>query len=151
MQASSVKIGSKIMMVMGVYTLVISLLWIFLTELMFVSDIKAFTGHTWSDFLVSSPKFAELYMITKRLLGITLFLISLLIVFITQKSYSRGERWSWYALLIAGIVTWGGLITYRAVIGYLVSRSLVTFIIGLALFLIGIILPAKAILGKKSA
>lgn len=99
MQASSVKIGSKIMMVMGVYTLVISLLWIFLTELMFVSDIKAFTGHTWSDFLVSSPKFAELYMITKRLLGITLFLISLLIVFITQKSYSRGERWSWYALL----------------------------------------------------
>ena len=150
MQGSSVKIASKVMFAMGIYTLTISLFWIFLTESLFVSDFAAFTGQSYSDYLVSSPKPAELYMITKKLLGIAMFLISLLIILITRKSYSRAEKWSWYALLITGIVTWGSLITSRIVIGYL-SKGLVTALIGVALFVIGIAPPAKAILGRESA
>jgi len=146
---SSVKIGSKVMLVMGVYTLVVSLLWIFLTEVAFVSDVAVYTGQTWSEFLASSPKHAELYIITKKLLGIELLLASALIILIAQKSYSRGEKWSWYALLIAGILTWGSLIGYRIVIGYVESIGIMTFLIGIILFVIGVALPAKAILGKK--
>lgn len=149
MQTSSVKIASKVMFAMGMYTLVMSLFWIFLTEVIFVSDFLAYTGQSYSDFLASNPKPAELYIITKKLFGIAMFLISLLIILITQKSYSRGEKWSWYALLIAGTTLWGSLIGYRIVIGYL-APSIVTFIIGAALFVIGIALPAKEILGKKS-
>jgi ABC-type multidrug transport system permease subunit len=92
------------------------------------------------------PKPAELYMITKKLWGLTMLLTSFLIIFITRKSYSKGEKWSWYALLIAGTMLWGSLIGYRIVIGYL-APSIVTFIIGAALFVIGIALPAKEILG----
>ncbi len=149
MQASSVKIASKVMFAMGIYAFILSLFWIFLTESMFVSDFAAYTGQSWSDFLASSPKTAELYIITKKLIGIEILLISLLIILITQKSYSRAEKWSWYALLIAGIITWGSLIGYRIVIGYWASIGLVTFIIGVALFVIGITLPAKEILGKN--
>ncbi|MCP8311630.1 MAG: hypothetical protein L6M37_01590 [Candidatus Methylarchaceae archaeon HK02M1] len=149
MQASSVKIASKVMFIMGIYALAISLFWIFLTELMFMSDYAAYTGQSWSDFLASSLKPAEIYLITKRLLGVEIFLISLLIIFVTLKSYSKAEKWSWYALLIAGIILWGSLIGYRIVIGYL-APSIVTFIIGLVLFVVGITLPAKAILSKKS-
>jgi hypothetical protein len=72
-------------------------------------------------------------------------------IFITQKSYSRGEKWSWYALLIAGIITWGSLIGYKVAIGYFEpTTSSMTFIIGAILFAIGIVLPAKAFLSKKS-
>ena len=149
MQASSVKIGSKVMLVMGVYTLVVSLLWIFVTEVAFVSDVAVYTGQTWSDFLASSPKHAQLYIITKKLLGIELLLASILTIFITQKSYVKAEKWSWYALSIAGILTWGSLIAYRIVIGYLESIGIMTFLVGIILFVIGIALPAKAILGKK--
>ena len=149
MQKSSVKTASKIMLAMGMYALIMSLFWIFLTEVIFVSDFLGYTGQSYSDFLASSPKPAEIYMITKKLLGITLSLISLLIILITQKSYSRAEKWSWYALLIAGFILWGSLIGYRIVIGYL-APSIVTFIIGAALFIIGILLPAKEILDKKS-
>jgi len=149
MQKSSVKTASKIMLAMGMYALIMSLFWIFLTEVIFVSDFLGYTGQSYSDFLASSPKPAEIYMITKKLLGITLSLISLLIILITQKSYSRAEKWSWYALLIAGIILWGSLIGYRIVIGYL-APSIVTFVIGAALFFIGILLPAKEILDKKS-
>jgi hypothetical protein len=145
MQTSSVKIASKVMYVMGIYTLVMSLFWIFLTEVIFVSDFLAFTGQSYADFLASSPESAELYIITKKLWGVTMLLISLLIIFITKKSYSKAEKWSWYALLITGIMLWGSLMGYRFVIGY-VAPSIVTFVIGTALFVIGIALPAKEIL-----
>jgi len=121
--------------------------WIFLTEVIFVSDFLAFTGQSYADYLASNPKTAELYMITKKLWGVTMLLIGLLIIFITQKSYSKGEKWSWYALLIAGITLWGSLIGYRIVIGYL-APSIVTFIIGTILFVIGILLPVKEIFSK---
>ena len=145
MQTSSVKIASKVMYAMGIYTLVMSLFWIFLTDVIFVSDFLAFTGQSYADYLASSPKTAELYMITKKLWGVTMLLIGLLIIFITQKSYSKAEKWSWYALLIAGTTLWGSLIGYRFIIGY-IAPSIVTFIIGTALFVIGIALPAKEIL-----
>jgi len=156
MQASSVKTGSTVMMGMGVYTLVISLLWIFLTEAGFTSDFAAYTGQTYSEYLASSPRHAEMYLITKRLIGVELFPISVLIVLITQKSYSRGEKWSWYALLIAGVVVWGSLIGYRIAIGYfgfdtpLRASSSMTPIVGLVLLIVGLGLPARTVFGKTS-
>jgi hypothetical protein len=149
MQSSSIRRGSWIMYAMGIYTLVMSLFWIFLTEVVFVSDFLAFTGQSYADYLASSPNFAEIYMITKKLWGITMLLASIIIIFITKKSFSKGEKWSWYALLIAGVILWGSLIGYRFAIGY-VAPSIVTFLIGTALFIIGIILPAKEILSKPS-
>ena len=65
MQNSSVKIASIIMTAMGIFTLVISLLWIFVTEVGFVSDFEAYTGTTFADYLASSPKHAEIYIITR--------------------------------------------------------------------------------------
>ena len=150
-QTSSVKIASKIMMAMGIYALVVSLFWIFLTEVMFVSDFAAYTGQSLSDAFADGSKSAELWFIAKRLIGVELLPISLLMIFITPKSYSRGEKWSWYALLIAGIITWGSLIGYKVAIGYFEpTTSSMTFIIGAILFAIGIVLPAKAFLSKKS-
>ncbi len=152
MQESSIKIGAKVMLVMGIYSLVLSLSWIFLTEVMFVSIFKGYTGESLSDALASGSKSAELWLVAQRLIGAILLPVSLLMIFICQKSYSRGERWSWYALLMAGSITWGSLIGYKVVTGYFeATPSSLTFIIGAILFVIGITLPAKAILGKKTA
>lgn len=135
---------------MGVYALVISLLWIFQTEVMFVSIYEGYTGQSLSDAIAAGSKSAELWLITQRLIGVELLSTSILIIFVCQKSYSRGEKWSWYALLMAGIVTWGSLIGYKVVTGYFeATLSSLTFIIGAILFVIGITLPAKAILGNK--
>ena len=149
MQSSSIRKGSWVMYAMCIYTLVMSLSWILLTDVVFVSDFLAFTGETYADYLATSSSFAEIYMITKKLWGVTMLLVSLLMIFITRKSYSKGEKWSWYALLIAGVMLWGSLIGYRFVIRY-VAPSIVTFLIGAVLFVIGIMLPAKQILRKSS-
>ena len=155
MQDSLVKIASIIMTAMGVFTLVISLLWIFMTEVGFVSDFEAYTGSTYTDYLASSPKFAEIYIITKRLIGVEMFPISILIILITQKSYSKTEKWSWYALLITGTILWGSLLAYRISIGYfsfdtpLRASSSMTPIVGLILLIVGLALPAKKFLSKS--
>jgi len=148
LKKSSLRIASTVMFGMGIYVIVMSLFWIFLTEIIFVSDFLGFTGQSYAEFLTSSPLEAEIYMVTKKLLGVFLLLIGILIVMITRKSYSKGEKWSWYALLITGAMLWGSLIGYRVVIGY-VAPSIITFVIGAALFVIGVTLPAKEILGKK--
>ena len=151
MPKSSVKIGSSIMMAMAVFALVISILWVSITEVMFVSDFLAYTGQDLSDALVAGSKSAELWLVTKRLWGVELLAISLLMMFITAKSYAKGEKWSWYALLVTGCILWGSLIGYKVAIGYFQPTiSSMTFIVGAILFAIGIALPAKAILGKES-
>ncbi len=80
------------MMAMGVFTLVISLLWISITEVMFASDFLAYTGQDRSDALAQGSRSAELWLVTKRLWGVELLAIGLLILFITAKSYGRGRN-----------------------------------------------------------
>ena len=151
MPKSAVKIGSSIMMAMAVFALVISILWVFITEVMFVSDFLAYTGQSLSDALTAGSEAAELWLLTKRLWGVELIAISLMVIFITAKSYSKGEKWSWYALLVIGCILWGSLIGYKVAISYFQpTMSSMTFIVGAILYAIGIAVPAKAILSKKS-
>ena len=95
------------MMAMTVYALVVSLLWVSITEILFVSDFLAFTGYDLSGSLASGSKSAELWLLTKRFWGVELLAASLLMIFITAKSYNKGEKWSWYALLVTSCIFWG--------------------------------------------
>ena len=148
---SSLKIGHSIMMAMAVFAFVVFILWIFITEIMFVSDYLAYTGTSLSDALSAGSKSAELWLTTKRLWGVGLLGISVLMMFVTVKSYSKGEKWSWYALLFTGCILWGSLIGYKVAIGYFqLSMSSMPFIVGAILYAIGLAVPAKAILREKS-
>ena len=151
MSKAYLKIGSSIMMAMAVFAFIVSLLWLSITEVMFISDFLAYTGENLSDALAQGSKPAELWLLTKRIWGVELLAISLLMIFITEKSYKKGEKWSWYALLVTGCIFWGSLIGYKLAIGYFQPTvSSMTFIVGAILFAIGITVPAKAILSKKS-
>ena len=118
-----IKVGSTFINIMGYFMLVLSFLWIFATEVMFISDVGVYTGQTWTEFLANSPLEATLYIITKKLLGVQLIAVSILVIFINQKGYSKGEKWAWYALLIAGGIPWISIIVYRFIIGYIASAG----------------------------
>ncbi len=63
----------------------------------------------------------------------------------------KGEKWAWFALLLAGILTWGSLIGYKIAIGYFnPDPSSLTFVVGALLCLAGLAISARAILGKQS-
>ena len=149
MQASSVKVAWKLMLALGIYIAVIGLLLIFLTKTMFIPDFTSFTAQSWSDFIASNPKPAELFMTVVRLLGAMAVVAGLFVALMAWKSYRKAEKWSWYTLLVTGIIGWGSSLTYYIAVGDLMG--LVMVYVGIVLFVIGITLPAKAILGKKAA
>ena len=116
---------------------------------MFAPDFTSFTAQSWSDFLTGNPKPAELFIIMQRLLGVMSFLAGLFVALMAWKSYSKAEKWSWYTLLVTGVIGWGSWVSYYIVIGDPIGR--VTTIAGAVAFVVAIALPAKAILGKKAA
>jgi hypothetical protein len=148
MPRSKLEVGSFFMLFMGFFILIMSVLWIFLTEIMFVSDFKWYTGQNYADYLDISREFAEIYIITKKLIGFILLANGVLVIFITQKGYRKAEKWSWYALLISGTMTWGTFIVYKIFIGYL-GGSMITFVVGATLLALGLAFPAKEILSEK--
>ena len=148
-QVRLIKIGWKVMLAMGIYMLVVGLLYIFLTKPTFLDDFTSFTAKSWSDFLTNNPEPAQLSVMRQRLLGAMVLVAALFIVLIAWKSYSKAEKWSWYALLATNTIGWASWLAY-----FIVIRSLMEVVlaaIGIVLFVIGIALPAKAILGKKAA
>jgi len=149
MQASSVKIAWKLMLVMGIYTAIIGLLLIFQTKTLFAPDFTAFTAESWSDFLAASPKLAELFIIMQRQVGAMTLIVGLFITLMSWKSYSKAEKWAWYTLLVTGVIGWGSAVAYYVVVGESIGRIMT--IAGAVVFVIAIALPAKAILGKKAA
>ncbi|MFX0137713.1 MAG: hypothetical protein ACFFDN_29000 [Candidatus Hodarchaeota archaeon] len=148
MKRSKLEIGSFFMVFLGVYTIIISFLWIFLTEIMFVSDFAYYTGQTYQQYLANEPELAQMYIITKKLIGFILLANGIMILLITQKSYRKAEKWSWFALLIGGNISWGTFIVYKIYIGY-IGISMITFAVGAALLVVGLVFPIKEILVKK--
>lgn len=150
MQTKSRKIGGLFMEIQAYYALVLALAWVFVTRIMFVSIYAGYTGQTLADAIASGSKSAGLWLITQRTIGFPLLAASVLMLFVARNSYKKGEKWSWFALLIAGIVTWGGLIGYKITSGYFdPTPSSLTFVIGAILFLVGIAAPAKTILSRR--
>ena len=124
-----------------------SILWVFATDIVFVSDFMGYTGSSFADYKLSAPNSANIYIITKKLIGLMILASGVMTLFITHNSYSNGEKWSWYALLSLAVIIWGSLLGYRVYIGY-VAPSMITFILGLVLNLAGLIIPAKEFLEK---
>jgi len=71
--------------------------------------------------------------------GILLATTAAAIIGITLGSYRKAERWSWWCLLVVGIMP-------------LLSCTIEVFtLVGWVLFILAIVIPARAILGKKAA
>jgi hypothetical protein len=147
MKKSKLEIGSFFINFMGFYILVMAILWIFATEIMFVSDFQVFTGTAYADYLTSDPIYAQMYIITKKLIGFIFLTDGIFVLFINYKIYRKGEKWSWYALLIGGSIPWATFIIYKIFIGYY-GGSMFIFVIGAVLLVLGLAFPAKELLKK---
>ena len=140
--SKEMKIGSTLMFGMGIFALVIGIMWVLITDIMFVSDFEVFTGTPYSDYLIQAPAFAEFYLITKKLVGLFIAIVAIQILFVSKVGFERGEKWSWYFELLAGGLLWGTLLGYRAFIGYL-GGSTITFVAGIVLWILALLIPRK--------
>jgi len=144
---NNLKLGTFFMNFMGFYMVGMGVLMIFVTEIMFISDFFEYTGTTYAQYLVSDQLFAEIFILQKKVMGFMICGIGALVLFIVRMGYRKGEKWAWYALLLAGCLVWGTFIGYKILIMYY-GGSMITFVVGAVLLVLGLIFPAKEILKK---
>ena len=132
---------------MGWYIVGMGLLMIFLTEIMFISDFGVYTGVTYQQYFISDQIFAEIFILQKKVMGFMVCGVGALVLFIVRMGYRKGDKWAWFALLIAGCLVWGAFIGYKLIIMYY-GGSMITFVVGAVLRVLGLIFPSKELLRK---
>lgn len=148
MESKALGIGWKVMLVMGIYVIILGLLWLFGTAGMMAPGFTSATGQAWSNFVAGHPKVADYLIMTGRLSAAFGLAIGILVVFVAWNGYRKAEKWSWYAFLVVGTIAWGGALADQISTGS--PMGIVIMTIGVILFLIGLLVPAKAILSGKA-
>ncbi|MFQ6127241.1 MAG: hypothetical protein ACE5R6_21930 [Candidatus Heimdallarchaeota archaeon] len=110
-------------------------------ELPTVSQIRGFSPEL-VDFIEFTTIFEGLYLLTAAL---TLSVISLI-------PYRNGEKWAWYATLVIGGIILFGLLILFSIVPFNIARTFLPLgVILTVLWIAGLALPAKEILGKPSS
>ena len=148
MESKALKTGSIVMVVMSVYGLILGLAWLFAAKALTTPVFDTFTGQTWSDFVTANAKAADLWTMNTRLTAAFALAVSILGIFVALTSYRKGEKWSWFAFLVPGIIVWGSNVAYYVALASVMNT--VIALIGLVLLVIGLVIPAKAILGARA-
>jgi hypothetical protein len=101
---------------------------------------------TISEIRVFSPELLDFMLFVTQTYGLFVLFGSLLFCIVALIPYRKGEKWAWYAMLVTGAIVTGAMIIMMA---YMTAHATVSIIM-IILWIAGLVLPAKEILGKPS-
>ena len=102
MESRSVSIAWKIMMITNAVLLVFGLAFTFIPDVIYATGFNMYTGQNWNSFASSNSSVADLILLTAgRMFGVHILVLTILSFAVTVYGFRKGERWSWYTLLIA--------------------------------------------------
>ena len=137
----SIKIGTIILLVMFIIGTVYGLYSIIYAESTAESNYSLYTGKAWSEIIVSNPKLAQLYTEIIRLAG------GLGIALQIAGFFRKGKKWAWFCILFITLIGWISVLAHDIFIKD--SNFIIVDCVGLALLILGLVIPAKAVLGKQ--
>ena len=111
-------------------------------------------GVTLSQIRDLSPRLVDYIELGVKLRGLFFIILGLFWSVISLIPYRKGEKWAWYAMLVIGGIFPSGwlILTYTGIsLGVYASPWIILGIIWLILWMVGLALPAKEILGKPSS
>lgn len=147
MEERSIKIAWKVYLVYGIYIALIGILALAFPKSLYLGQFASFTGGSFAQFAAENARIGSFIGLAFRAYGCMTLLVGIFKIFIALYPYRKGEAWSWWLILIIGVVAYSFLFSYSFVV-----RDLATFIFcttAFVLFLIALLLPARAILSKK--
>jgi len=76
------------------------------------AEYIGFTGYSWSEFIATAPRTADLLTLIFRMYGIYGVAFSLMAIAIAVTAFRRGDRWAWWALLVGNTLTYISAMTF---------------------------------------
>ena len=145
MLSTILNVGSALLFVVGIISVFFGLYSTFLPSSVMLSN-EDLLGMTVTELHNFSPKVVDYMELYHQLWGVYLLSFALSLWVISLIPYRRGEKWAWYAtLVIGGTALLGQLILAKKMVSTTLS------IILIMLWIAGLALPAKEILGKPSS
>jgi hypothetical protein len=143
----SVSIAWKVYLGYGIYLAALGLLMLVMPCAVSVGQFESFTGATWVEFAEANAEAGDFIGLVFRHLGCMALLVGIFKIFIGLYPYRKAEAWSWWTALIIGVIAYGFILPYGIIVGDI--ATLFINIIGVVLFLIAIVMPARVMLSKK--
>jgi len=143
----SIKIGTIILLVMFIIGMVYGLFSIVYAESTAKSNYSLYTGKAWSEIIVSNPKLAQLYTEIIRLAGGLGIALQIAGFFILIAAFRKGKKWAWFCILFITLIGWISVLAHDIFLKDI--NFIIVDCVGLALLILGLAIPAKAILGKQ--
>jgi hypothetical protein len=143
----SIKIGAVILLFMFIIGTLYGLYSIFFAESTAKSNFSLYTGKSWSEVIISNPKLAHLYREMIRLAGGIGFALQIAGLFIVIAAFRKGEKWAWFCILFMALIGWISVLAHDIFlkdINFIIVDS-----VGIGLLILGLVIPAKAILRKQ--
>ena len=147
MAQRSVSIAWKVYLAYGIYMVVLGLLILVMPRAVFVGQFESFTGTTWAEFAEANAEVGNFIGLVFRHLGCVAVLVGVFKIFIALYPYRKAETWSWWTALTIGVIAYSFILPYGIIVGDI--GTLFINIVALVLFLVAIVLPARAMLSKK--
>ncbi|MFQ6107226.1 MAG: hypothetical protein ACE5QF_06530 [Thermoplasmata archaeon] len=135
------KVSSILLVIAAVITIIFGL--VYLTTPRLLSYHEDFIGMTHDEISEINPKLTDMMLTFLRAIGTTFVVIGMMWTAVSLKSFRRGEKWAWSAMLITGLAT---LIPVIAISFYVGAPVVYAVIAVLIIFMIAIALPAKEFL-----
>ncbi len=136
------KTASTILLIVAVFGAIYGLVLIVSPQTVSGNSLKA-------DEELQSPAFAKVIYDVARHLGALGLAANIGAFFILINGFKKGLRWGWWGVFLTGIVGWGYGLARVIINGD--TKNLIGHLIGIVLFLVGILLPVKIFFPKNSA
>lgn len=139
------KVGVVILIVMLAYATVYSLLNVIAPSVTLKSSVSASIGKTLEE--AKEAGYLKAMTTAHRHLGVFAFATTISGFFVLFAGFRKGQKWAWWCYLVVGCIAWLGNTVIAIAIGD--NMNLIMSLIGLVVFLVGLLIPVKAFFGSS--
>jgi hypothetical protein len=140
------KVAVVILVIMLAYGGIYSLMSIFVPKAMMGSAFNARTGKALDS--VQDADYLGMLVGTHRQLGLYALTTTIAGFFVLFAGFRKAQKWAWWSFLVVGGIAWlWGMISAIIIVD---KVNMPLQIIGMVLFLVGILIPIKAFFGKEA-
>ena len=140
------KVAVIILIVMLAYAGIYSLMTAIAPKVIMGSFFKAITGKTFDS--VTDAGYLKALSLSHRYMGVYALVTVIFGFFILFIGFRKAQIWAWWSILVGGGIMWlWGLIITIVIVD---TVNLIGHIIGMVLFLVGLLLPIKDFFAKAT-